>query len=227
LLRRGARNRRKAVSAFLGATLKTYAYIDGFNLYYRALKGTPHKWLDLDSFLGRVYPKNEFVVIRYFTAKVKPLPVDPDQRIRQQVYLRALRPLDNVRLHFGHFTSHPVTLPLAASTRRGPRFAKVIKSEEKGSDVNLAAHLVNDAHLGAFESAIVVTNDSDLVEPIRIVTEQLGLPVGVLNPCSQPAGGLKTAAIFYRVLRKGVLKKAQFPQVLKDSKGAFSKPRTW
>jgi len=77
-------------------------------------------------------------------------------------------------------------LPLAKSGSGSNKFARVIKTEEKGSDVNLAAHLVNDAHLDGFESAIVVTNDSDLVEPIRIVTEQLGLPVGVLNPPAPP-----------------------------------------
>ena len=209
------------------AILKTYAYVDGFNLYYRALKNTPHKWLDLDAFLRRVFPRNKFELIRYFTAKVKPLSHDRDQRIRQEVYLRALRTLENVRIHFGHFTSHPVNLPLAKGGRGRVKFAKVMKSEEKGSDVNLATHLVNDAHTGAFEAAIVVTNDSDLVEPVRIVTTQVGLPVGVLNPCDQPAGGLKAAATFYTVLRKGVLAKAQFPVMLKDSKGHFSRPKTW
>jgi hypothetical protein len=211
----------------LGVILKTYAYVDGFNLYYRALKDTPHKWLDLDSFLRRVFPRNDFELIRYFTAKVKPLPHDPDQRIRQEVYLRALRTLRNVEIHFGHFTSHSVNLPLAKGHRDRVKFANVIKSEEKGSDVNLATHLVNDAHIGAFETAIVVTNDSDLVEPIRIVAEQVGMPVGVLNPCQQPAGGLKRAATFYRVLRTGVLAKAQFSDVLRDERGSFSKPASW
>lgn len=211
----------------MGVILKTYAYVDGFNLYYRALKNTPHKWLDLDSFLRRVFPQNDFELIRYFTAKVKPLPHDPDQRTRQEVYLRALRTLKNAQIHLGHFTSHPVNLPLAERGRGKVKFANVIKSEEKGSDVNLATHLVNDAHIGAFETAIVVTNDSDLVEPIRIVVEQVGMPVGVLNPCDQPAGGLKKAATFYRVLRKSVLRKAQFPETLEDSRGSFSKPKMW
>jgi len=227
LLRRGARNRRKAVSAFLGVILKTYAYVDGFNLYYRALKSTPYKWLDLGSFLRRVFPRNEFELIRYFTAKVKPLPHDRDQRVRQEVYLRALRSLENVQIHFGHFTTHPVNLPLAKGGRGKVKFANVIRSEEKGSDVNLATHLVNDAHMGAFEAAIVVTNDSDLVEPIKVVAKQVGLPVGVLNPCHQPAGGLKRAATFYTVLRKGVLAKAQFSEILRDEKGSFSKPASW
>ena len=110
---------------------------------------------------------------------------------------------------------------------KAPGFAKVIKTEEKGSDVNLAAHLVNDAHRRSFEVAIVVTNDSDLVEPIRIVTNQIALKIGVLNPCTQPAGGLRKAASFYGVLRPTVLPKAQFADVLVDSKGRFSKPRGW
>jgi len=45
--------------------------------------------------------------------------------------------------------------------------------EEKGSDVNLACHLVNDAWAGRFDAAVVISNDTDLVEPIRIVTQEL------------------------------------------------------
>ena len=108
-----------------------------------------------------------------------------------------------------------------------PRYARVLRSEEKGSDVNLAAHLVNDAHKGRIEVAIVVTNDSDLIEPIRIVTQEVGLAVGVLNPCRQPAGGLRGAASFYTVLRPTAPAKCQFPDTLADAKGAFSKPPGW
>jgi len=227
LLRRRARNRRKAVSAFLGVPLKTYVYVDGFNLYYRALKRTPHRWLDLNALLNLVFPNNDIRLIRYFTAKVRPLPHNPDQRTRQEIYLRALNTLQNLTVHFGHFTAHEVILPLANTTGSATEFARVLRSEEKGSDVNLAAHLVNDAHKNAFDVAIVVTNDSDLVEPIRLVTTEVGLKVGVLNPCKQPAGGLKSVATFYRVLRGTVLAKAQFPPRLTDSRGTFSKPAAW
>ena len=58
-----------------------------------------------------------------------------------------------------------------------PVVAKVWKTEEKGSDVNLASHLVYDACQGSFDVAAVLSNDTDLVEPIRIVTQELGLPV--------------------------------------------------
>ena len=211
-----------------GGLLKTYAYVDGFNLYYRALKGTQCKWLNIDALLRIVYPKNTIICIRYFTANVKPLPHDPNQPTRQRVYLRALRTLPNVKIHLGQFTSHEVRLPMVSTLgTNAVRFARVLKSEEKGSDVNLAAHLVNDAHLGRFEAAIVVTNDSDLIEPIRIVTQGVGLPVGVLNPCSQPAGGLRRAATFYTVLRKNIPSRCQFPAQMNDKGGSFQKPQTW
>ena len=167
-------------------------------------------------------------MIRYFTARVKPLPTDPEQPRRQETYLRALDTLPNVEIHYGQFTSHAVRLPLVTSLgSQKLQFAKVLKSEEKGSDVNLAAHLVHDAHLRRFEVAIVVTNDSDLVEPIRLVREEIGLPVGVLNPCSQPAGGLKRAASFYTVLRPNAAAKCQFADSLTDSRGVVRRPSSW
>jgi hypothetical protein len=38
---------------------RTYIYVDGFNLYYGALKNTPHKWLDLKTlFQSMLSPDN-------------------------------------------------------------------------------------------------------------------------------------------------------------------------
>src|SRR6266699_3050420 len=54
----------------------------------------------------------------------------------------------------------------------------VEKTEEKGSDVNLASHLVRDAFRQQFEVAVLITNDSDLAEPVRIVSQELQMPVG-------------------------------------------------
>jgi hypothetical protein len=59
---------------------------------------------------------------------------------------------------------------------------EVYRSEEKGTDVNLAAHLIHDAHLGRFEAALVVSNDSDLKESVRIVKHEIGKIVGIFTP---------------------------------------------
>ena len=125
--------------------MRTYIYVDGFNLYYGALKNSPWKWLDLFALFQEILqPHHQILNIKYFTARVSGTPGDPGKPRRQHVYLRALqhyRP--EVQFHFGHFLSHNVRLPLATPTAR-ERTAEVVKTEEKASDVNLAVHLLND-----------------------------------------------------------------------------------
>ena len=58
-----------------------------------------------------------------------------------------------------------------------PNMVKVYRSEEKGTDVNLAVHMVHDAHLAKFDAALVLSNNSDLVEAVRIVVKEIGKPV--------------------------------------------------
>jgi hypothetical protein len=120
--------------------LRTNVYVDGFNLYYGCLKGTPYKWLDLDAMCRRLLPKHELSRIRYFTAIISARPLDPSGPVRQQAYLRALATMPHVSIHLGHFLTSHVRMPLAVPPARGPRTVEVIKTEEKGSDVNLATY---------------------------------------------------------------------------------------
>lgn len=214
-------------------------YIDGFNLYYGALKGTKFRWLDLDAFCRLLLPKNDIRKIKYFTARVVPRPGKPHTAVRQQTYLRALATSAMVEVYYGHYLSHPWRMPLAApgggvllDAAGKPQFVDVLREEEKGSDVNLAAHLVHDGHQGEFEVAAVITNDSDLTTPIELVTRDLGLPVGVVNPhafnpSSRQSKQLRRVASFLKEVRPGGLRKSQFPPVLVDAGGAFTKPGSW
>jgi len=122
--------------------LRTNVYVDGFNLCYGCLKGTPYKWLDLDAMCRRLLPKHELSRIRYFTAIISARPLDPSGPVRQQAYLRALATMPHVSIHLGHFLTSHVRMPLAVPPARGPRTVEVIKTEEKGSDVNLATYLL-------------------------------------------------------------------------------------
>jgi uncharacterized LabA/DUF88 family protein len=167
--------------------LKTNIYIDGFNLYFGAVKGTPYKWLDLAEMCRLMLPRNQIHKIKYFMALVNARPNDPDQPVRQQTYLRALKTIPNLSIILGHFLTNECSMLLASSTPSNPQYARVIKTEEKGSDVNLATHLLNDGYKQDYEVAVVITNDSDLLEPIRIVRHELGLPVGILNPHKRPS----------------------------------------
>ncbi len=198
--------------------MRTFIYVDGFNLYYRALRNTPYKWLDLGALFRRVLnPKNQIVTIKYFTAKVSGNARDPGKPIRQQTYLRTLAVgATPVEIYYGHFLSHEVFAPLAnpgLDSGQPPQFVRVIKTEEKGSDVNLATHLLNDAWLDAYDCGVVVSNDSDIAEAMRLVKQHRHKCIGVLTPGNTPTSfQLKKHADFVRRIRKGALRACQFPE---------------
>lgn len=233
-LRWQGRGRPRAVSVFIrGWPLKTNVYIDGFNLYYRAVKRTPYKWLDLSMLCQRLLPSHSINRIRYFTALVQPRPGDPSSPERQQIYLRALQTIPNLTITYGQFRARTIRRPLAKPIEAiGYSTVEVMDSEEKGSDVNLATHLLVDAYNGDFEQALVISNDLDLALPIKMVRDDIGLPVGLVNPNLQPTApiprNLSDVATFTRRLRKNTLRDCQFPQTLVDEIGRrITKPSSW
>lgn len=190
------------------------------------LKGTPYKWLDLDALCRRLLPNDEIKRIRYFTAKINSRPDNPGSPQRQDTYLRALATIPHVTIHLGHFLTSTTRMPLARpSTRR--QTVEVVKTEEKGSDVNLATYLLVDAFRRDCEAQVVITNDSDLREPIRMVTDELKIVVGLINPHPPQKRSLALQATFFKQIRTSALAKCQFPTIMKDSSGVFSKPGTW
>ena len=208
--------------------LLTNIYIDGFNLYYGCLKDTPHKWLDLDALCRRLLPQHRIGRIRYFPAIVSARPSDPSGPDRQRIYLRALETFPHVSVHLGEFLTSHVRMPLVAPRPDGPRFAQVIRTEEKGSDVNLATYLLADAFRRDCEAAVVITNDSDLKEPIRVVRYELGLPVGVVNPHNARKRSRALLDVtFFKQLRPSILPACQLPDILTDQHGTIHKPATW
>ena len=103
----------------------------------------------------------------------------------------------------------------------------VDKTEEKGSDVNLAAHLLHDGFKGLFDVAVLITNDSDLAEPVRMVKQVLNLPIGILNPHQRNSGTLQQYATFVKRIRQRHLAVCQFPVKMTDGTGDFHKPVGW
>jgi len=205
--------------------LKTNVYIDGFNLYYGSLKKTPYKWLDVGKLCQAMLPLHNIQSIKYFTARVSARPHDLQLSVRQQIYFRALRTIQNLTIIYGHFSTHPA--PMILTGVMPVKRVWVDKTEEKGSDVNLATHLLHDGFKGEFEAAVIITNDSDLTAPVKVVRQVLNLPIGILNPHDRDSKTLQQYATFVKRIRQKHLLASQFPDKLTDSTGEFHKPPEW
>jgi hypothetical protein len=257
--------------------MRTWVYVDGFNVYYGAVKGTPLKWLNLVELAKQVLPTNYRIErVKYFTAHVSGA-ADRDAPRRQHAYLSALRTLPEIEVHFGRFLAktiwRPITnFPVAGAQIHSPTIVSIpagdhivrggslssaaklaVKSypprgsgrpttaprplsdalvaevhtmEEKGSDVNLAAHLLNDAWKGSFEAAAVLSNDTDLIEPIRMVSVERGKPITVVCPGRWAmADGLKRVATHQRHIHRAMLVASQFPDPIPGT--TIRKPVGW
>ena len=205
--------------------MRTTIYVDGLNLYYGCVKNTPCKWLDLKALFSQILKdQNRITRIKYFTAMVKPVPGNEKAPQRQQFYLRALQKhIPEISIHYGHFTLHKVAMAQVASPHRT---VKVWRAEEKGSDVNLAVHLLNDAWLDAYDCAVIVSNDSDMVESLKMVRERFPQKVvGLITPGGTTSAQLKKYAQFVRKIRKSLLRKSQMPDNIPGT--TIRKPDEW
>ena len=207
----------------------TNFYIDGLNLYYRALRGTTYKWLDLRALAVTLFPDDEIRRICYFTALFDARPEDPSQPERQRTYLRALTTTPGFEAHYGVIRPRTKIRRLAEPIPGLPEYVRILDSEEKGTDVNLATRLLVDGFNRAYEQAVVVSNDSDLASPMRYVRDELGRKVTVVNPDNNnhTHRDLVDAATYVRRLRKSQLRRSQFPPAVSDAQGWITKPATW
>jgi hypothetical protein len=206
----------------------TRVYIDGFNLYYGIVRKRSLHWLDLELFSERLNLGQPVEKIIYCTAMVSGTRDDPHKPDRQYAYLEALRlACQSVEIVLGSFTKHAKLQPLAGCDNAPTCAIEVWVRNEKGSDVNLATRLVHDAHAGRFDKAIVVSGDSDLVEPVRVVVREIGKTVWVRNPYWRDSKELQAVASDYRTIRPSVLATCQFPDPVTDGVKIITKPLAW
>lgn len=211
-----------------------YVYVDGFNFYYRLFKNRhrkhplprSHKWLNMYALCCALFPNEQIDWIGYFTAYVRPAPNDPFQHERQRAYLEALKTIPCLEIIPGNFLSvRKWGIPVGANPAVPIEFTAF---EEKGSDVNLACRIVLNAAQGPFSKAVVITNDGDLREPIRIVAHDLKLPVTVISPDTNVNGSLRSVASASKPLDTKLVRKCLFPDQLTNSDGVIiTKPASW
>lgn len=210
-------------------------YIDGFNLYRRCLEKYPKlKWLDPVALARAIMPNYYVEHVHYFTAKIKPN-ASPDKQApqRQQMYLRALDTLPDLTVTFGtfrtdkrHMIEHPVKTTFCGSFYLKTAVRKV---EEKGSDVNLAAHLIFEALTLDASHYVVLTNDSDQAGALRLLKGH-GVKTGIIFPMESARGSKELANTepdFTGFVLREHLAKSQLPDRLQTPSGWVHRPPKW
>ncbi|HKQ48367.1 MAG TPA: NYN domain-containing protein [Phycisphaerae bacterium] len=205
---------------------RSIIYIDGFNLYYGAVKGSPHKWLDIQRMCERLRQDDEIQLIRYFTARV-----DGPTRANQDAYLRALATSPKIETILGNFKTKRFKCRVSACTFAGSRF--YVGTEEKRTDVSIAVMLLDDAYQDKAERFVIISGDSDLVPSVNLL--KLRFPekqVIVYVPSRDPRRGaaveLRSAADKNRSLPMELIQRSQFPREMPDGHGGtIRKPVDW
>lgn len=218
--------------------MRTVIYVDGFNLYYSVLRRTNLKWLDLVAlFRDHVLDSNaQLLEVRYYTAPILARMSDDPQSVqRQRIYLQALRRMHPYQLKIieGRIA---VTTPFQRLVRPIARASDISRVQvydfnEKKTDVNLASDLLAGAWTGAFDQAVICSNDTDL-EPalatLRKYHPQLRL--GIVAPVRGSdnryiAADLKQHADWSKALSMVHISNAQLPERIPAS--SLRRPETW
>lgn len=205
--------------------VRTTVYIDGFNFYYGASKRWGCKWVDLRSMVESLLPNNHVNSIKLYTALLSPRITSPDAPMDQLAYHRALELHSGIEITLGHFLSHTQSVKrLDGKNER----VLIQRTEEKGTDVNLAVDMVHDAHRDLFDVGVLISNDSDFLRAIQVVRSDLGKVVGVVNPQKyRQSAQLSKYADFVKTIRRSDLHKHQLPTFLHDKHGNIHRPFGW
>lgn len=206
---------------------RTIVYIDGFNLYYGALKGTPHKWLDLSRFFQLLRPNDDLQCIRYFSAMV-----DGPTRPNQEIYLKALATTPLVQPVLGNFKRKRVKCTHSGCGYTGNRFFET--REEKHTDVNIAVYMLDDAYQGMCDQIVLVSGDSDLVPAVRMTRNRFPMKRVFVYVPAHPtttrrfATELCSVSHGHNLLPLNLLRHSQFPNPLCDGHGGMLfRPLSW
>ena len=201
---------------------RVVAYVDGFNLYFGLKEGYGRRyhWLDLQKLVADLLqPDQQLRAVQYFTARIRD---DPEGGSRQSTYLDALAnhsPL--VRITEGRFIQRP----------RGCRScgARWVVYEEKETDVNIAIAMIKDAAQDVYDTAILVSGDTDL-RPVVATVKQLrpDKRIVVAFPPRRHSKALMRAADAFITIGHGTIHNAQLPHSVVTRGGiTLSRPVYW
>ena len=199
-------------------------YIDGFNLYYglKSKGWRRYYWLDLRRMAENLLrPGQELAMVRYFTTRISPAPQDPSKAVRQNTFLEALSTLQDLHIHYGKYIPKSYTCLNCGNTWQ--------TYEEKMTDVNIAVELLSDVHNDAFDTAIILSGDSDLTGPVTAVRSRYANKQAiVVFPPDRVSQQLRQVATASFVLGRKKLHDSQLPERVISSDGhVLERPPSW
>ncbi len=203
---------------------RVITYVDGFNLYFglRDKGWRRYLWLD-PQLLGSnlLKPGQTLVRTKYFSARISANPGDSGKHLRQQIFLEAIGTRGETDIVYGHYLDKP--------RRCNACGAQWISHEEKMTDVNIAVSLLGDAIDNAFDTAIVISADSDLAPAISAVRHRFPSKfVVVAAPPDRRSQQLQSVANAYFTIGRKVIQDSQFPENVKKPDGfVLSRPASW
>ncbi len=200
------------------------AYIDGFNLYFglRQSGWRKYYWLDLPALVTSLLkPDQQLVATHYFTARIKTNGHNAADAKRQSDYIDALTTRPNLTTHFGQYLQKTRQCKQCGST--WPDY------EEKMTDVNIAVQLLSDAFDDSFDTALIVSGDSDLTTPIQRVRQRFpSKRIIVVFPPNRHSAQLKQVAHGHLTVGEDKLKRSQLPEPVITASGyALQRPAHW
>lgn len=193
--------------------LRLVAYVDGFNLYY-GLRDTrlhdKYKWLDIRGMCESLLkPGQTLTLVRYFTSRIRG---DSEAVERQATYIDALEAMGNIEIDYGSFLTKTVRCRKCNNTWR--------KQEEKKTDVNIAVRLLADAHFDRFETALLISGDSDLVPPVKYIRAEFpNTEVIVASPPKRNSKQLNAAASKFFPISPATIRSNRLPNPIILSNG--------
>lgn len=203
---------------------RVIAYVDGFNLYFglKAKGWKKHYWLDLNGLAASLLkPGQTLAGVHYFTSRIRANGRNVADMQRQSDYLDALATLPSLTIHYGHY--------LQKSRRCHSCGATWMDYEEKMTDVNIAMQLLADAFDDHFDTALVISADSDLTTPVRQVRARFPAKrVIVAQPPGRNSVQLASAATAAFTISETKVRQNQLPAAVTTASGyVIQRPAHW
>lgn len=198
------------------SSVRVIAYVDGFNLYF-GLRDSRYKryyWLNIQAMVQNlIRPYQKLLMTKYFTARISgPKKGDSSKfalnleakRRRQAVFLEALETLTGFKIYYGHYLREKVECRNCGRVWND--------HEEKMTDVNIATEILTDAFENKFDTALLISADSDLVPTIRALKRLFSeKQIVVFFPPGRFSAQLKNVADRQFSIGRRTLEKSQFP----------------